>query len=248
MMDAIIYTRFSPRSNAEQCTSCEQQEAHCRDYAAKNGLEVVGVFTDKERSGADENRPGLWACVDALKAGMVLLAMKPDRLARDVYLSELIKREVAKRKARIIYSGSDCNGDTPDQVMIRQILQVFAEYERKLIGIRTSLAMKRHMAEGRRMSKQLPYGYMEDPDAPVEPHRKDPEGGTHRHRVVPCPEEEETIEEIARLWRGGLGYRAIGRALTSGGRDFRGGAWHHKTIKTLLERHQGFRLPPLFSH
>ena len=59
MRQAIIYTRFSPRANADKCESCEVQRDYCEKYAAAHGMEVMACFDDPDVSGADEFREKL---------------------------------------------------------------------------------------------------------------------------------------------------------------------------------------------
>jgi DNA invertase Pin-like site-specific DNA recombinase len=158
---------FSPRRHAEECDSIETQLDLCRAYCRRKGYHVAGEHEDRALSGSEEDRPGLWAAIDALKRGDMLVADKLDRLARDVYLAELIQREAAKRGASIETVEGGANGDTPEQRMIRQVLQAFAEHERKVIAARTRAAILRHQAAGRRMSAQPPYGWTIDPDDPA---------------------------------------------------------------------------------
>jgi len=219
---ALIYVRFSPRRNADESESNETQLDLCRAYCRRQGYYVAREFEDRALSGGEEDRPGLWAALEALRRGDVLLAYKLDRLARDVYLSELIQRESARRGATIETVEGGANGDTPEQRMIRQVLQAFAEYERKVIAARTRAAMLRHQASGRRMSAQPPYGWSVDPDDPA--------------RLARNPDEQAIIRRIVELHGEGLGLRAIAHDLDSDGLDCRGGAWYHTTIKAILSR------------
>mgnify|MGYP001584781840 FL=1 len=108
--------------------------------------------------------------------------------------------------------------------MVRQALQVFAEYERKVIAIRTRVAMLRHQATGRKMSAKLPYGWAENPDDPA--------------RMVKDAEEQAVIRRIVQLDTEGLGLREIARELDDEGIDCRAGVWYHTTVKGILDRAQ----------
>lgn len=155
---AIIYARFSPRRNSDESESCEFQESECRKYAEARLICVKSVFEDRAISGADENRPGLFGAMEELNKGDILLIYKPDRLARDVYLSELFRRSITKQGAKLVCVSGDVEGEGPEQTMIRQIVASLAEYERKLIGARTKAAMRWRQSRGERMSKYPPYG------------------------------------------------------------------------------------------
>jgi len=145
-------------------------------------MTVGGTFEDKAISGSEEDRPGLWHAIDALSSGSVLLVYKLDRLARNVYLSECIRRAVEKAGARIEAVEGDVVGDGPEQVMIRQVLAAFSEYERKIIAARTKYAMRHHQKNGRRMSRYPPYGLQLDP--------------ADKARMIRCEREQQAIAAI----------------------------------------------------
>ena len=219
---AVIYTRFSPRRNADDCESNEIQLDLCRAWCRRKGYAVAGEFEDRALSGSEEDRPGLWSAIDALRRGHVLVAYKLDRLARDVYLAELIQREADKRGATVETVEGGTNGASPEQRMIRQVLQAFAEYERKVIAARTRAAMLRHQAAGRRMSAQPPFGWKPDPADPA--------------RLVKDDGEQAVIRRIVRLHAEGLGLREIARELDDEGIPCRAATWYHATVRNILAR------------
>lgn len=223
MSNAIIYARFSPRRNEEECTSNDTQIALCRDYCARNGLTVVGEYQDEAESGADETRPGLWAAIEALKPGYTLVVYRLDRLARKVHLAIVLEQQIERRGARIAsIAGEGTLEDSAEGWLIRKILQTLAEYERRLIAARTRAAMRHHQANGRRMSNKTPYGWERDPQNPA--------------LMVHCPEEQQVLGQILELHEQGKGLRAICRELEDQGIKCRGGKWHHTTIKAILGR------------
>ena len=220
MKKAVIYTRFSPRANADKCESCEVQRDYCEKYAKERGYEIAACFDDPDVSGADEFREKLWQAIEALPKGGVLLVYKRDRLARNVYLSEQINRAVMKRGASIEAVTGDVKGDSDEAVMIRQILSVIAEYERKMIASRTRHAMRFHQSQGRRMGSECPYGWMPDPE--------------DAKRRLPCQRERDVIDEIRHMHREGMAYHAIMTWLNANRREYaRHGAWNAKTVRKL---------------
>lgn len=220
MIEAVIYTRFSPRPDAATSESCEMQEGLCRDYAAAHGWECAAVFADADVSGADEFRDKLWAAIDSLKKGGVLLVWKRDRLARNVYLAEMINRAVAKKGGRIVAVSGDVEGDGPEQVLVRQVVAAMAEYERKLIGIRTSAALRLYQSQGRRVSRIPPYGWdvsAEDPG-----------------RLVRNEAEQGVIAEVVGMRGRGMGLREIARRLDPSAS--RSGRWSPAAVMRILRR------------
>jgi len=229
--NAVIYARFSPRRNADECESIETQVEACRAYCVANGLTVAGEYEDREKSGADIERPGLWQAVDSLQRGWVLVVYKLDRLCRSVYLAEIIERAVAKRRARIVsIAGEGASlseqDDNDEAWLIRRILQTFAEYQRRVTAARTKAAMLRHQRTGRRMSDKAPFGFQTDPDNPK--------------RLVEVPEEQETIDLIADLREEGHGARAIARRLNEAEIPCRDATlWRHQQVQRVLNRLNG---------
>ena len=230
---AVIYCRFSPRRNAELSESNETQEHYCRKYCQAQGYDVAGVFADADISGSDEDRPGLWDAVDALKRGYVLVAYKADRLARGVYLDEAIRRSVAKSGATVAVVEGSSNGDEPQDVLIRQVLAAFAEYERKVIAARTRAAMRRHQLSGRAMSKLTPFGTREgDPVKVVDSNGK----LTMRRTLVPDEREQRIVQLILDLHKSGESFRGIARTIEAKGFKPRGGSWNHHLVRSIVAR------------
>ncbi len=221
---AIIYARFSPRRDADKSESIETQIEICTDYCAKHKIEVVECFEDRAFSGSDVERPGLWAAVEALRKDYLLVVYRLDRLARDVYLSFIIERKIKERRARMVSTaGEGTWRDTAQDKLVRTILSALAEYERKVIAARTSAAMLRHQANGRRMSFLVPVGWRQDPDEPS--------------RLIEEPDEQDTLARIFSLREQGLGARRIAKALQEEGRKCQGRAkWHPRTITRILKR------------
>ena len=165
-MRAVVYTRFSPRRNASDSVSCEVQEDLCMDLANLRGWPVHSMHRDEGVSGKTMDRPGLEAALAELGPDDVLLVYRRDRLARDLLLAELIRRQVAAAGARIVAVEGDVDGDADDPhlVFVRQVMDAVAELERKMIAARTKASMRAQQRAGKRVGRYAPYGYRIDPD------------------------------------------------------------------------------------
>lgn len=85
MKRAAIYSRFSTDLQSEG--SIEDQAALCRAFAAREGLEIVGTYEDRARSGGSMfGRDGLMEMMQAAQARAfeVLVVEALDRLSRDM--------------------------------------------------------------------------------------------------------------------------------------------------------------------
>ena len=232
MKPAISYARFSPRPNAPECDSIERQQEDIQRWAAANGYEILEEFQDRNESGSDSERPGLWDAIAALNRGQTLIVRNCNRLARDAYLA--LRLEDAIKEAGAFYlaieGGALIDPNDHTATFLRTILHAFAELQRHEINARTRAAMARHQANGRRMSGELPYGKMLDWSGPTH------DGSGLPAMMIDNPEERAIIEIILNLRGQHTKLREIGRILGAQGFTCRGRSWHHSTIKTILER------------
>ena len=230
MIDAIVYTRFSPRKNADESESCEVQTAHCEQYANDHDMEIREIFLDKAISGSEVDRPILWAAIDALKRDSTLLVYKYDRLARDVYLSECIKREIGKIGGRIVAVQGGIEGDGPEHVLVRQVLACMAEYERKIIGIRTKHALRHYQRSGRRVGRHPPYGMKLDPVTLADDEVKT--------LIIPEESEQPAVSMIMLLHQRGCSLHEIvmymNKEMLSFARGKKG--WYQRAVEGVIDR------------
>ena len=92
---AILYTRVSTDEQARTGYYLAQQLEALRDYAAREGYEVLEEVADPGQSGASLERPGMDRVRDLVAAGgvSVVLAQDRDRFAREPAYHYLLRRE-----------------------------------------------------------------------------------------------------------------------------------------------------------
>jgi DNA invertase Pin-like site-specific DNA recombinase len=243
MTGACIYTRFSPRpkEKAEECDSIEKQRERCEAYCKANDYTVLAVYEEPEVSGGRaDNRPQLQAALDQVcKEKATLVVYTLDRLARNVDDARAISKRLEKAGANLAILQMRVDTTTPYGKLFFTIVAAFAEFYREDIAQRTSKAMLRHQAHGRRMTRTdyCPYGKMPDRNGPM--HEASDENGNKVLRptqLVDCPEEQAVIDRICLEREQGKGLREIARLLDAEGITCRGRRWHHSTIKTILSR------------
>lgn len=225
MKQAVIYTRFSPRPSAKDCTSCEFQEQKCRDYCALHGMDVLAVYQDRCISGKRaDNRPGLQAAlVHVCKEKGVLVVYAFARLARSTMDAIKIAGILEKQKADLA-SVSECI-DTSSAMgrAVYRIMAVFAELERETTGERTREKLRAMQDEGKRVTSGPRYGLMVDPNDP--------------RRVIKNKHEQSIVDLIMRYHAQGINFAQIGRELDKLGFHARGaGGWYSQTIKRIINR------------
>src|ERR671939_217734 len=82
---AILYARVSTDEQARTGYSLAQQLEALRQYAAREGYEILAEVTDPGQSGASLERPGMDRVRDLVVSGDVsmVLAQDRDRFARE---------------------------------------------------------------------------------------------------------------------------------------------------------------------
>ena len=220
-MIAIIYTRFSPRPDADTSKSNEQQEARCRAYCARQGYEVAEVFSDSAVSGKTLNRPGLQAAIEELKTGtaLVLVVDTSDRLARDMLVSLTIRHQIDKAVARLEFADGSPNHTTPEGELFANILAAFAQYERSRYARRTKAGLAKKKANGEWLGRP-PVGYQLDKAS---------------KRLVEHPGEQMAIKQMLKYYDMGQPSEWIAMKLNEQLGLFRGKPWSARTVRKILQ-------------
>jgi DNA invertase Pin-like site-specific DNA recombinase len=223
MPRAIGYVRVSTEQQAESGLGLQAQEAAVTAAASRLGLELARVFVDAGTSGGlgIEDRPILLDAVGTLKRGDVLLVAKRDRLGRDVIAVAMIERLIGKRGARVVSAaGEGTDSDDPAALLMRRLIDSFAEYERALIAARTRAALAAKKRRCERMSGIVPFGYQLADD---------------RRRLVANSIEQTTLTCIQTLRAAGSSMRDIAAELNRRGlRTRSGGCWRFEYVRNLL--------------
>ena len=138
------YTRIS-KADGSQALDLQ------RDALISAGVEESHIYEDK-MSGRHDRRPGLDACLKALRKGDTLVVWKLDRLGRNLrHLIELIENLSAKNIGLKVLTGQGAAIDTtrPEGKLVFGIFAALAEFERELIVERTRAGLAAARARGR---------------------------------------------------------------------------------------------------
>jgi site-specific DNA recombinase len=93
---AILYARVSTSEQARNGYSLPQQLEALREYAVREGYEVLEEVSDPGQSGASLERPGMDHVRDLVAAGgvSVVLAQDRDRFSREPAYTYILRREL----------------------------------------------------------------------------------------------------------------------------------------------------------
>lgn len=157
----IAYCRTSTENQKEEKT-IELQVESLLKYANKTGIEIIDWFKDDGVSGGLENRPELIKMMKRLETDQEItgvLIYKLDRLARDLYIQEGLIKELSKLNKQVISTlEPDLDSKDPFRKAFRQMLGVFAEFEKAMITLRMKNGRNSSVAKGGWHGGQV-YGY-----------------------------------------------------------------------------------------
>ncbi len=218
---AAIYSRFS--SDLQRDRSIEDQVVLCREYAARNGYEIVAVFSDRAITGSSfVLRRGVQEMLRAARAGEFnfVIAESLSRLARDQEDAPAIRKRLEFAGVKIVTTADGVV--SPLMHGLRTIID--SQYLDDLKS-----AVRRGMSgvirDGRHAGGAI-YGYRSVPGKPGE--------------LEIVPEQAEIIRRIFREYVGGDVPRAIaGRLNGEGVPPPRKSYWRASTINGHTKRRTG---------
>lgn len=123
-----------------------------RDTLAKAGVDLEHHLYTDAASGKRDDRPGLEACIKALRHGDTLVVWKLDRLGRDLrhlvnLVGDLTKRGIGLKV--LAGEGASIDTTTANGRLVFAIFAGLAEFERELIVERTKAGLAAARARGR---------------------------------------------------------------------------------------------------
>jgi len=158
---AVLYARVSTEEQAKSGYSLAQQLEALREYADREGYEVLEEVMDPGQSGATLERPGMDRVRDLVAVGgvSVVLAQDRDRFAREPAYHYLLKKEFEEHCCKV-RALNDRGYDSPEGELTDGILDQLAKFERAKTAERTRRGKLRKAREGNIVnSKRTRYGF-----------------------------------------------------------------------------------------
>ena len=213
-MNAVIYARYS--SHSQRDVSIEQQVQKCREYAQRNGLTVVEVYSDAAISGKTDNRPSFQRMMKDSKKRrfQYVIAWKSNRMGRNMLEAMINNAELLRQDIHCLYVEEDFDDTAAGRFALRNMMNVNQFYSENMAeDIRRGLMDN---AEKAMVNTRPPFGYAVGPD---------------RHFVL-HPEQSEIVREIFHRILEGWTYADIADDLnrrgikTAYGKEWNKGSFH----------------------
>lgn len=158
---AAIYIRVSTEEQAMHGFSLAGQEDVLKNYCTALGYEIYKVYKDEGKSAKDiKNRPAMQELLENAqnKRFSAIFIYKLDRFSRS--LKDLILTIERLKEWNIDFISLQDKIETASASgkLMFHIISAFAEFERNIIGERTTFGMERKNKEGGFVNKP-PFGY-----------------------------------------------------------------------------------------
>lgn len=204
---AIGYIRVSTEEQARSALGLEAQERAIRLAAEQRGWELVEIVADAGLSGSRKDRPGLLSALARMrrKDAEFLVVAKLDRLSRSIRDGADVIDQANRQRWALVDLGSGVDMSTPAGEMVAGVLLSAAQYERRLIGVRTKEGLASAKARGVALGRPTTY----------------PDEVLHKVRVM--REQGFSLRTIAE------------RLTADGVTTSRGGAWHASSVRSVLQ-------------
>ncbi len=222
---AALYLRVSTTRQAEVDLSIPDQRLQTQAYCERQGWQVVADYVEPGASAMDDQRPEFQRMIERAsdddRPFDVIVVHSFSRFFRDAFGLEMYIRRLAKHGVRLVSITQEL-GDDPSQVMMRQVIALFDEYQSEINGWHVLRAMKENARQGFYNGSRVPLGYTVE-DIEKRGHRT-------KKRLAIDPVEAETVRLIFQLYlegdaaSGPLGVKEVAKALNARGIRTRLGA------------------------
>jgi DNA invertase Pin-like site-specific DNA recombinase len=156
-MQVIGYVRVSTEEQGMSGAGLAAQRAAIEAECLRRGWELVQVVEDAGYSAKDLKRPGVQIALETLRSGEAgaLVVAKLDRLSRSMIDFTAVMAKASKQGWALVALDCAVDTSTPAGEAMANVLAVFAQFERRLIGQRTREAMAEKRKQGVRFGRPI---------------------------------------------------------------------------------------------
>ncbi len=230
-MKVVLYCRVSSDSQDVDLSISAQLRA-LRDFAARQGHEIVHEYIDEAESGRTADRPEFKNMIALSRsippAYEAVLVWKLNRFSRS-RLDSITYKTLLKNKGIKVISISEQLDDSPSGQMLEGVIEVIDEYYSANLGQDIKRGMRENTQRGFYNGSHPPFGLHK---TPVQ------DGPKTRYRLEPDAEGSPSIRAICRIFElafTDIGSKEIAKTLNREGiRTSTGQFWGKTTVYKIL--------------
>jgi DNA invertase Pin-like site-specific DNA recombinase len=154
-MQVLGYVRVSTEEQGDSGAGLEAQRRAIAAECKRRGWELLEVIEDAGFSAKDLKRPGIQEALRVLKEGdaKALVAAKLDRLSRSMIDFTGLMATAQKQGWALVALDCAVDTTTPAGEAMANVLATFAQFERRLISLRTREALAVKKSQGVRLGR-----------------------------------------------------------------------------------------------
>lgn len=222
MKQAIIYCRVSTSQQANEGVSLDAQEAKAKAWCELHDYQVKEIYIEAGASGKRaDNRPELQQALNHCVKGDALVFYSLSRLARSTKDTLLIAETLKTKGCDLVSVSERIDTTSAAGEMIFTMLAAMAQFERKQIAERTSMALQHKKSNGELVGR-VPFGFevqqVED-----------------KKLLIENPQEQAALQLAISLRDKGESLHEIARILTRQGFQPRGKRWYAKSLDRVIK-------------
>jgi DNA invertase Pin-like site-specific DNA recombinase len=193
-MKVALYSRVSSESQ-DTLLSLSAQNKALREYAQKNGHEVVREFVDKAESGRSADRPAFKEMIALARTKHhpfeAILVWKLNRFARSREDSVVYKALLKKQSIAVITINEPPIDDSPAGKLLEGVIESIDEFYSSNLGEDIKRGMRENAGRGFFNGSTPPYGFYK---VSVQ------DGEKTRNRLEPDSDGSVTVQTVARMF------------------------------------------------
>lgn len=154
-LTVVGYVRVSTDEQLDSGAGLEAQRRAIRDECQRRGWCLADIYEDAASGRALTGRSGLKAALTALdgRCATALVVAKLDRLSRSLLDFAALMERGRQSGWALVALDLGVDTTTPSGEMMANVLAVFAQFERRLIGQRTREALAVKRSQGVRLGR-----------------------------------------------------------------------------------------------
>lgn len=162
MKKGVIYARYSCDKQTDNSTKAQIRE--CTEWAKKNDITIVEIYTDEAISGRTDKRPAFQKMIADAQRGHFnfVIVWKGDRFSRSRADAAKYKTMLKKLNVRVL-SVTEPNIEGPQAILMDGINEAFAEYYSVELAAKIVRGQDQNAIDGKWNGGSVPFGYDHDP-------------------------------------------------------------------------------------